>query len=442
MKFISTLMMLTMLFTFSSKEKLNNQLFDAVDKNNLKQIELLLSKGAEIDAKKENDENLLYYSIIKGNKKIYEYLILNGAEINNIDYDYYPLFAAIYTENIELVEFLLKNNANINICTGSGDTVLHITSNICNEKLFILFLNKGVDINIKNMDWETPLHDLCISVIWTYDSKRDYIKMLKLLLQKGADPNVKDKTGETPLKIAQFRNDKLSQQQVKILDEIVRILKPITIENMTEKLFHAVDKNDLKKIEFLLSKGADINSQNENNENLLYYSIMKKNKKIYEYLIQKGADINVINHDNYSPLFAAIFTENYELVELLLRKNVDLDINDALGNSILHISCKLCNEKLILLFLNESIDINIKNYIGETPLHILISSVISSYNPKKNYMKVFKLLLKNGANPNIKDEADETPLKIAQFRNDKLSQEQIKILDEIVKTLKLITKVK
>ncbi len=125
-----------------------------------------------------------------------ELLITNGAEIDARDtLCYTPLLRAVSKNNFEVVEFLLSKGANPN-AVGSNNWAMPLTSaiNIHKIKLAKLLLKHGADVNATTVrNKGTPL---------LYAIEFEGVPMVQLLIANGADVNYRDPEGLTPLKAA------------------------------------------------------------------------------------------------------------------------------------------------------------------------------------------------------------------------------------------------
>eukprot|EP00833_Pecoramyces_ruminatium_P008856 jgi/Orpsp1_1/1182888/evm.model.c7180000083072.1 len=104
-----------------------------------------------------------------------------------------------------------------------------------------------------------------------------------------------------------------------------------------------------------------------------------------------------------------------EIKNKSMKKNYNnefLSIND--GDTFLTYACKLGNYKKIKNLIKLGIDINNKNRDGDSPLTIVCKNKNIEIIEK---IKIIKYMLDNGANINIKDRYDLTPLMIACYFN-------------------------
>lgn len=169
----------------------------------------------------------------------------------------WELAKAVQDEDITAIESIVSSNPNIINYQDSiyGNTLLMLT--IMNQKFnsFKTLLNKGADVNIHDtFDGTSALIDACSYNF--YDTI--YAKML---VEYGA--NVNDiETGK--------RREGNSTR-----------LTP---------LIAASKANWLDMIKYLVSKGADVNYQNEYGQSALSESVMLGNYEVTYYLLLNGAD--------------------------------------------------------------------------------------------------------------------------------------------------------
>lgn len=78
---------------------------------------------------------------------------------NNVNSNKYIncLEYSIYKHDIPLIGFLIKSNANINAMNKSGSNIIFTCIYASNPLILKYFLNLGVNPNLKNNDYNTPL---------------------------------------------------------------------------------------------------------------------------------------------------------------------------------------------------------------------------------------------------------------------------------------------
>ncbi|MCU0545554.1 MAG: ankyrin repeat domain-containing protein [Oscillatoriaceae cyanobacterium Prado104] len=170
-------------------------------------IEQLIDRGADVNFRSEGGETPLHLiASMIGNDTIElaDLLITKGAQVdakNNSSQT--PLSVAIFgPNNIQMAELLISKGADINIKDIRGRTPLHIAAKTqyYGIKLTQLLIAKGANINAK-ADIGTPLHAA---------ASIESFLTVELLVQRGADVNAKNDSGQTPLDLVSRNNRNLN----------------------------------------------------------------------------------------------------------------------------------------------------------------------------------------------------------------------------------------
>ena len=143
----------------------------------------------------------LYCAASQADKALVEMLIERGAEVDaKDDWGTTPLFSAARTGNAGAAEALIAHGADINVRDKSGRTplLLAVGGNNVSElsksrvELVAMLVEHGADVNAPNNSRYTPLH---VAVAWGWDSP----EIVEILLANGAAVNTKDRYGRTAL---------------------------------------------------------------------------------------------------------------------------------------------------------------------------------------------------------------------------------------------------
>jgi ankyrin repeat protein len=387
-------------------ENADKSLYEAAEAGDIEQVKLLISKGADVNAK------------------------------NRIGYT--PLHHAASGGHSDVVKLLLDCGADINAKGTNQRTPLHYAAEYGDEKTIELLLSKGADINAKDSRNATPL---CVAMTSLSDGRREIvdflvskgakvpdfhlasyrgdIAILNKRLQDGVDINSQEDTGSTPLHFAANSGRK---EVVEFLIGKGAQVDAKDIISMTP-LYYAAMHNDRDIVDLLLAKGADINAKDEGGDyTLLYYAIWEDKIKPVELLIEKGAEVNIKASDGYSPLIYAIWMDNRELVEALIDKGADVNAEDNDGYtpffwaamqgskelvdlltakgaaevSTIHIAAATGDLDKVKGFIDEGTDVNTKDKTGLTALYWSIMA---------NNRDVAEFLIDKGADINIKKRA-------------------------------------
>ena len=191
--------------------------------------------------------------------------IVDKSELTGRDYRLFQntpaweLAKAVEDENTKKIDKIVSENPEIINYQESkyGNTLLMLT--IMNQQLkpFKALLKRGADVNIHNT------FDGTSSLIKACSSKFYNITFVKMLIEYGTDVN--------DVEIGERRKENGTR------------LTPLIAASRTGRL-------DL--VRFLVSKGADVNYQNEFGQSALSKSVMVDEYKVAYYLLQNGADYN------------------------------------------------------------------------------------------------------------------------------------------------------
>ncbi len=141
--------------------------------------ELLIKKGAKVSIAGKGNQAPIHIAAHKGNYKIVELLLANGVDVNGRGGNSLtPLDYAIHcsspTRRLQTVKLIVKYQADINKCDFSGWSPVYRCSRFNMPQVLSFLLKRGAKVNIKDNSGRTAL-DM---------AKNDEIK--KILLKYGA----------------------------------------------------------------------------------------------------------------------------------------------------------------------------------------------------------------------------------------------------------------
>ncbi|MBL6445148.1 ankyrin repeat domain-containing protein [Fulvivirga sp. 29W222] len=141
------------------KNKINEQLFDAALQGQVEDVKELIASGANIN-------------------------ILNEAVGE------FPIHVAAEKGNVDILDVLIKNGADLDVLTKPGYSAAHLAVFSNNYEALKLLLDNGANKNIKDPDGNTLLW----SAVMHYDDE-DGDAMIKMLLDTGIDPHIPNSHG-------------------------------------------------------------------------------------------------------------------------------------------------------------------------------------------------------------------------------------------------------
>jgi len=223
---------------------------------NLKTIQLLIDRGAELDALDVTQSTPLHLALINENFDIVELLIRRGADVNALYHKKLtPLHLAAVSGSPDAIKLILPKNKDINSQDDSKSTSLHLAADSGSLEGVALLLDYKADVNARDNKRSTPLH---------LASRRGSFNLVQLLLERGADPNAQNEKGWTALHIA-------------------------------------TQKGAVKVVQCLLERGAHANIADGDGRTPLHVASNSKNTKIVALLMEHGADPSVQDARKLTP---------------------------------------------------------------------------------------------------------------------------------------------
>jgi len=301
----------------------------------------------------------------------------------------------------------------------------------CEAHVKKLKLNAICKLYAVNLDFVGKSEDFGIK-----KGKEDYreaiykgnVVKIKKYIAEGMDVNaISSKDGITPIFVAAAKGDK------EFFDDLIKRGANIKhrAEDGSSVLIASIFGGNVNIIRFLLKKGLDVNLKGFEGNTALHIALTKFNPYIAGILIRKGADANIKNdkgisaydlaktwrvdldemrtldakkpdHDGTYPLFYAAKNADVEGIKELVAQKADLNKVDESGYSALQFAHIDVMEMLVEL----GTDIDHQDKYGDTAL---MSNVTEE--------EEVKLLLKLGANKNLKNSYGETAYDKAQGVN-------------------------
>lgn len=154
----------------------------------------------------------LNYAILWGNKKIVELLVDRGAPVNaRCERSFTPLHWAVRFSLLEIIAILLKRGAEVNAQADTGETPLFVAVVHRDAAEVQLLLNNGAQVDVVDEDKYTPLH---------LAARHASFQVVKKILHSQPNVNAKAKDGVTPLYeavIALVRKEEETEAIIQVL---------------------------------------------------------------------------------------------------------------------------------------------------------------------------------------------------------------------------------
>ncbi|XP_044844507.1 protein phosphatase 1 regulatory subunit 12C isoform X3 [Mauremys mutica] len=219
----------------------------------------------------------LHQACIDENLEVVQFLVENGADVNQADNEgWTPLHVAASCGYKEIAQYLLAHGAQVAAVNSDGEIPLDIAEDDGMEALLREEITKrGVDVAAaKREEEELMLQDTrqWLNAGHIDDTRhpktgasalhvaaaKGYIEVMRLLLQAGYDPNVQDKDGWTPLHAAAHWG---VEEACRLLVE--HLCDMDTLNNVGQRPCDLADEDTLSLLEELQKKQEDLRSKKE-----------------------------------------------------------------------------------------------------------------------------------------------------------------------------------
>jgi ankyrin repeat protein len=327
---------------------------DAAGKDDLAGVQAELDKGVNVNVKGGwDDRTPLHFTTTK---EIAELLIAKGADVNaESQRGSTPLHEAASSGHKEIAELLIANGANVNARNNYKWTPLHYAAVRSDKEIIELLIAEGADVNAKDdIDWYTPL-----------DYAEEYSDPFLGNVNTGIADLLRKhggKTGEElpslTLSEAAYRGD---LQEVRDFLANGADVNAKDVSGLTPLHFSA----NKETAELLIANGADVNAKDDDGVTPLHWA---ETKEIVELLIAGGADVNARGWRNATPLHSAVYGGHKEIVEQLIIEGADMNAKDDDGVTPLHWAAYWGHKEIVELLIAEGVDVNARDENGETPL--------------------------------------------------------------------------
>ena len=327
----------------------NSPLQAATHQGRVEYIQLLLDKGADVNAQGGEYGTALRAAAYKGSREVVQLLLDKGADINAQVGEYgTALQAAAYKGGREIVQLLLDKGADVHAQGGMYGTALQAAAAMRHGiEVVPLLLDKGADVNAQGGKYGTALQAAA-----TYNGSREVVQ---LLLDRGADVNAQGGEYGTALQAAVCEGS----------GEIVQLLldRGADVNAQVGKygtaLQAAADQRD-RFVRWLLNQGADINAQGGEYGTALLAATYNGSREVVQLLLDRGADVNAQGgkYGTALQVAAGVYKGSREVVQLLLDRGADVNAQGGKYGTALQAAMGKGSREIVQLLLDRGADVH------------------------------------------------------------------------------------
>ncbi len=312
------------------------------DANRAAMEELLIERGAPVNAHDSLGLSPLLYSLLHRDKLAHGLLIQYKAVMDRQT----AVYEAAAQDDVPTLTRLLKADPLLAVArVTTGAAPLHVAALWGAPDTALALLRTGADVNARDARAQSALH---------YAARiKGNTALVALLLAHDANVNAADSLGMTPLHLAVSSH---ATDVVKTLIAAKADVNALTNYNETPLTLiaghysgNSPDSGSGADVAaLLLDAGADPNVTSQyNSESLLSRAIESQNTELVTLLLSKGADINAADaNSGYTPLMRAVMNGSKDMVTLLLDKGADVSVKNHSGETVLSIAARYGNSDI------------------------------------------------------------------------------------------------
>lgn len=313
-------------------------LMTAARTGNVDTVKLLLTHGAEVNAKEtERGQTALMWAVAEKHPEVVRLLIDHGADANTRSTSgFTALLFSAQQGDLDSARTLLEAGANVNDASPQDGSPLVVATHSGHEALALFLLAKGAEPNAKDAFGVTAMHYALLKGLARVSGVRPisgagYLyrpnmpELVKVLLEHGANPNVRiekfppmpntrqfkaiDLTpvDATPFLLAAASYDAPIMRLLAahgadpLLTDRAKNTPLILAAGFAEGITHAVDrpqqddKDALEAVRAAVELGADVNATNDIGDTAIHGAAYVGANDLIQFLVEKGAKVDTEN---------------------------------------------------------------------------------------------------------------------------------------------------
>lgn len=324
------------------------------------------------------------YAIKSGNIELFDVLAKDFDSFTQEDKNQLLEQTVINSPNTDFISHVLDFGYELNYKDDSDNTLLHLAAISSYPQTVKFFISKGIDIEAKNNNDETPLFNAA-----TFS---DNIDVLQTLIDAGADKNVTSRNGENLLISAAGYNS--NPEVIKFLLNMGFDIESCNEDGFTPLLYATLYQSNYDIIETLVEAGADIKAKTDMGDNILHMAVQNEcvdmvyflrslfltsdtnnaGESCFENALKCASSPDVIKillrKMKEEHVMFACTNENAEILEALINAGYDVNTTDINGMSALMFASQVNSRPSIIRMLRfYSADLYAHDKNGRNALH-------------------------------------------------------------------------
>jgi len=393
--------------SFGSDE--TTALADAAERGDEAAVRAYIKQRVDVNDAGTRGTPALHWVVRRQNQSLADALIRAGADVNKANpYGVRPLHLAVENEDVEMVRLLLKAKADPGATDATGETPLIKAAKVGDLQIVTALLKAGAAVDTPDSGFgQTPLMAA---------AREGHTAVVKLLIDRGARVNAQTRTGKTP-EIRNPAESKASRgagiQRGGWPNRGIRE----SIPGAKTPLLYAAREGHVDIVRLLLDAGANLEQADADGVTPLLIALMNEHAEAASFLVERGANVNAMDWYGQSPLFVAVDVRNLDVSGPTRDNGVDREafyrVAELLLNRGANPNARTREFPPQRPWVTRLGSLSWVDFTGQTPF--LRAALAGD-------VKMMKLLLRFGADPNIPTTEGTTPLMAAAGVNWTVSQ--------------------
>jgi ankyrin repeat protein len=332
MKILKFITIAVILFLAAMAAVFGQEIFDAVKANDTAKVKALLENNPSLKtARDASGSTPLHQAVVAGSVAIAELLLSRGADVNAVNAQLYtPLHEAIRSGKVDMAKLLIEKGADVHHNKNAAQsTPLHMAAWNNQKRIGELLIAAGAVVDSRDAQGRTPF----LLLAWMAGN----VEFGRLLLQKGADINAKFQSGDMPLNIAAWRGFK----------EFIEFLLDNGADFYTGRgmplmmLQWAAGCGSPRLFDAVSAKGGDVFNDERANTTTMRAAIAGGSVEIVKKLLARNIPLaTAANRYGWTPAHAAAANGQAPMIEFLAQNGVVLDGRTLSGKSAANLAAE------------------------------------------------------------------------------------------------------
>ena len=277
----------------------------------------LLQKHVDVNAAEADGATALHWAVYHENDQLVELLLRAGANANAAnDLAITPLYLASASGNAALVRVLLGKGAHPDAASETGVTPLMEAARSGSVDAVQALFERGANVNAREHDRHQT------ALMWA--AARRHPAVVKLLLAHHADVHARSRVRPLTVMLDQGprRTVKTSMQDARQIDA-----------GGNTALLFAAQAGDAESARLLLSAGANVDDTAADGNSALVVAAFAGQPTVARILIDGGARVDLAG-GGYAPLHAAVLRGDAATVRALIDKGANVNLQLTKGSPV------------------------------------------------------------------------------------------------------------